>query len=183
MQTKITKQKAEQNFREILKYLGENPEREGLLDTPKRYIKFLEQFLHKKEFNFTTFEGEGYDEMVIQTGIPFYSLCEHHTASFWGTATVAYIPKDKIVGLSKLARTVQYYAHGLQNQERITSQVAERLQEELEPRGVAVSIKARHFCMEMRGAKTHDVYTTTTRLLGAFKDDEKTRAEFIGQIK
>lgn len=173
----------EENFRRILEHLGEDPTREGLVETPKRYIKFMKQFLTKDEFNFTAFDAEGYDEMIIQKDIPFFSLCEHHIAPFFGTATVAYIPGKKIIGLSKLARTVQHYAHNFQNQERVTSQVAERLEKELQPLGVAVTVKARHFCMEMRGVKTHDVHTVTTKLTGAFKDKPETRAEFMSQIK
>lgn len=174
-----TNKDIESNVTRILEYLGEDPTREGLLDTPKRYIKFLQQFTAKEDFNFTVFDSEGMDQMIIQKDIPFFSLCEHHIAPFFGTATVAYIPDKKIVGLSKLARTVRYYAANLQNQERITSQVAERLQDELSPIGVAVTLKARHFCMEMRGVKTHDVHTVTTKLTGAFKDEAETRAEFL----
>ncbi len=164
----------------LLEHIGENPNREGLLDTPKRVLKFYKEFLTPPEFNFTVFDGESYDEMIVQQNIPFFSLCEHHMAPFFGHATVAYIPNEKIVGLSKLARTVEYYARRLQNQERITSQVANRLQEELHPKGVAVMLSARHFCMEMRGVRTHDVSTVTTRLIGAFKEDDKARAEFMG---
>lgn len=177
-----TNEDAEENFRRILEFLGEDPTREGLVETPKRYLKFMRQFLEKEDFNFTVFDGEGYDEMIIQKDIPFFSLCEHHIAPFFGTATVAYIPDQKIVGLSKLARTVQHYAKNLQNQERITSQVAERLQKELNPLGVAVTLKARHFCMEMRGVKTHDVHTVTTKLIGAFKDKPDTKAEFLSNV-
>mgnify|MGYP000887831592 FL=1 len=164
---------------QLLKILGENPNREGLKDTPKRVMKFYREFLNPEPFNFTTFDGELYDEMIIQKDIPFFSLCEHHLAPFFGTATVAYIPDNKIVGLSKLARTVELYARRFQNQERITKQIAERLQEELNPLGVAVTLKARHFCMEMRGIKTHDVHTVTTKLLGAFRDKPEARAEFL----
>jgi GTP cyclohydrolase I len=167
------------HFREILKALGENPNREGLADTPKRYIKFLREFLEPKEFNFTTFDSEGADEMIVQTGIPFYSLCEHHIAPFFGVASVAYIPNDKIVGLSKLARTVDLYANRFQNQERITTQIAERIQKELNPKGVGVHLKAQHLCMCMRGVKKHDTWTITSKLLGNFKSDEKVRSEFL----
>lgn len=167
----------------LLEVLGEDPTREGLQDTPKRVIKFYKEFLEKKEFNFTTFEGEQYDEMIVQRNIPFFSLCEHHIAPFFGTATVAYIPTKRIVGLSKLARCIEHYTHNLQNQERITSQVAERLNSELGALGVAVSLSARHFCMEMRGVKTHDVYTTTTKLLGVFKENNSARAEFMTILK
>ena len=169
----------EDNFRRILQYLGEDTNREGLMETPKRYIKFLKEFLTPKEFNFTSFDAEGTDEMIVQTNIPFYSLCEHHTAPFFGTATVAYIPDKKIVGLSKLSRTVDLYANRFQNQERITSQVAERIQNELNPKGVAVSLKAQHLCMAMRGVKKHDTWTITNKMIGMFKEDEKARNEFL----
>ena len=173
----------EWHFKAILKHLGEECDREGLKETPKRYIKFLKEFLEPKEFNFTTFDGEGTDEMIIQTNIPFYSLCEHHTAPFFGIANVAYIPSNKIIGLSKLARCVDLYANRLQNQERITTQIAERIQLELNPIGVAVHLKAQHLCMCMRGVKKHDTWTSTTKLLGVFKQDEKARNEFLSYIK
>jgi len=173
----------EWHFQQILKGIGENPQREGLKETPKRYIKFLKEFLEVKEFNFTCFDSEGTDEMIIQTNIPFYSLCEHHTAPFFGTANVAYIPSNKIIGLSKLARCVDLYANRLQNQERITTQIAERIQLELNPIGVAVHLKAQHLCMCMRGVKKHDTWTSTTKLLGVFKQDEKARNEFLSYIK
>jgi GTP cyclohydrolase I len=143
----------------------------------------MKEFLEPKEFNFTSFDAEGTDEMIIQTNIPFYSLCEHHTAPFFGTANVAYIPKDKIVGLSKLARTVDLYANRFQNQERITTQIAERLQNELNPLGVAVTLKAQHLCMCMRGVKKHDTWTQTSKLLGVFKEDPSARNEFFHLIK
>ena len=169
----------EDNFVRILQYLGEDVTREGLIDTPKRYIKFLREFLTPKEFNFTSFDSEGTDEMIVQTNIPFYSLCEHHIAPFFGFATVAYIPNKKIVGLSKLARTVDLYANRLQNQERITTQIAERLLSELDPLGVAVHLKAQHLCMNMRGVKKHDTWTSTSKLLGLFKSDSTCRNEFL----
>jgi len=174
---------AEWHFQQILSQLGEDITREGLIETPKRYVKFMREFLEPKEFNFTTFDAEGTDEMILQTNIPFYSLCEHHTAPFFGVAHVAYIPDKRIVGLSKLARTVDLYANRFQNQERITTQIAERLQNELNPVGVAVSLKAQHLCMCMRGVKKHDTWTITSKMLGAFKDDEKARNEFLNLIK
>lgn len=167
----------------LLEIIGEDPTREGLVDTPKRVIKFYKEFLKAEPFNFTTFDSEAYDEMIIQKNIPFFSLCEHHMAPFFGHATVAYIPDGKIVGLSKLARTVEHYSRRLQNQERITTQIADKLQKELKPVGVAVVLEARHFCMEMRGVKTHDVSTTTSKLLGAFKDKPEARAEFMDLLK
>lgn len=172
----------EWHFQQILKHLGEDTSREGLIETPKRYIKFLNQFLNPAPFNFTTFENEGTDEMITQVNIPFYSLCEHHIAPFFGTAVVSYIPDKKIVGLSKLARVVDLYANKLQNQERITTQIAERLQEELNPLGVGVQLKAQHLCMNMRGVKKHDTWTITTKLLGVYQD-EKVKKEFLDSIK
>lgn len=174
---------AEWHFKEILKLLGQDTNREGLIETPKRYIKFMKEFLEPKEFNFTTFDSEGTDEMILQTNIPFYSLCEHHTAPFFGVAHIAYVPNGRIVGLSKLARTIDLYANRFQNQERITTQVAERLWNELSPKGVAVSLKAQHLCMCMRGVKKHDTWTVTNKLLGIFKDDLNVRNEFLHSIK
>lgn len=172
---------AEWHFQQILKKLGEDTNREGLIETPKRYIKFMKEFLEPKEFNFTTFDSEGTDEMILQTNIPFYSLCEHHTAPFFGVAHIAYIPNGKIVGLSKIARTVDLYANRFQNQERITSQIADRLWNELNPLGVAVSLKAQHLCMCMRGVKKHDTWTVTNKLLGAFHEGP-CRSEFLSLI-
>lgn len=173
----------EDNLVRIFQYLGEDPTREGLQDTPKRYLKFMREFLSPPEFNFTVFDAEGMDEMIVQTNIPFHSLCEHHLAPFYGVGHIAYIPDGKIVGLSKLARTLETYSRRLQNQERITMQIADRLMEELKPKGVAVVLSAQHMCMSMRGVKKHDTYTTTSRLVGIFKNDEKARNEFLQFIK
>lgn len=173
----------EWHFQQLLSQLGEDVNREGLRETPKRYVKFLREFLNPPEFNFTCFDAEGADEMILQTNIPFYSLCEHHIAPFFGFANVAYIPNGKIVGLSKLARTVDLYANRLQNQERITTQIAERLNYELNPLGVAVTLKAQHLCMCMRGVKKHDTWTTTNKLIGAFKDNPEARNEFLNLAK
>lgn len=160
----------------------DDPKREGLRDTPRRYVKFLREFTSPEPFKFTAFDAEGTDEMIVQTGIPFYSLCEHHMAPFFGTAHIAYIPNGKIVGLSKLARCLDHYARRLQNQERITTQVAERLMSELTPKGVAVVLQAEHLCMAMRGVCKHDTLTKTSKMLGAFREDHKARAEFFGLI-
>jgi GTP cyclohydrolase I len=173
----------EWHFQQILKALGEDITREGLIETPKRYVKFMREFLEPKQFNFTTFDAEGTDEMIIQTNIPFYSICEHHTAPFFGTADVAYIPDKKIVGLSKLARTVDLFANRFQNQERITTQIAEKINNELSPKGVAVHLKAQHLCMCMRGVKKHDTWTSTSKLIGLFKEDLNVRNEFLNLIK
>lgn len=173
----------EENVIRLLEYFGEDCKREGLQDTPKRYIKFFKEFLNPPKWNCTTFDSEGYDEMIVQTNIPFHSLCEHHIAPFFGEGHIAYIPNKRIVGLSKLARTLETFARKLQNQERITNQVAEFLQNELKPQGIAVVLKAKHMCMEMRGVKKHGTYTTTSKMIGVFKDDSKARNEFLNLIK
>ena len=170
---------AEDSVARLLETFGEDITREGLQETPKRYVKFFKEFLSPPKWNCTTFESEGYDEMIVQTNIPFYSLCEHHIAPFFGHGTIAYIPNKKIVGLSKLARTLETFARRLQNQERITQQVAQFLQDELDPLGIAVVLKAKHMCMEMRGVKKHDTWTTTSMMKGIFKDDDKARNEIM----
>jgi GTP cyclohydrolase I len=173
----------EENVVRLLQYFGEDVEREGLIDTPKRYIKFFKEFLNPPQWNCTTFEGEGYDEMIIQKNIPFYSLCEHHIAPFFGKGHIAYIPNKKIVGLSKLARTLESFSRRLQNQERITQQVAEFLNDKLKPKGVAVILSAQHMCMEMRGVKKHDTFTTTSKMLGVFTTKYEARMELMNLIK
>jgi GTP cyclohydrolase I len=172
----------QENIKRVLQYF-DDPAREGLVQTPKRYISFLKEFLTPQEFNFTAFNSEGMDEMILQTNIPFYSLCEHHMVPFFGVAHVAYVPSGKIVGLSKLARTVDFYSHALQNQERITQQVAQRIEKELQPLGVGVVITAKHLCMEMRGVKKHDTWTTTSKMTGVFKTDLNCRQEFLRLIR
>ena len=169
----------EENVVRLLEYFGEDVSREGLQETPKRFVKFFDEFLNPPKWNCTTFENEGYDEMIVQSNIPFQSLCEHHIAPFFGYATIAYIPNKRIVGLSKLARTLETFSRKLQNQERITKQVADFLEKELQPFGVAVIIKAKHLCMEMRGVKKHDTWTTTSIMKGVFKEDEKARNEIM----
>jgi GTP cyclohydrolase IA len=164
---------------EVIPLVDGDPAREGLRQTPQRYAKFLKEFLDTQDFNFTVFDGQGYDEMIVQTGIPFYSLCEHHLVPFFGTATIAYIPDKKIVGLSKLARVLTHFSHNLQNQERITKQVADFIDDKLHPSGVGVTLIARHLCMEMRGVQMPGTRTTTTFVKGLFKDDQATRAEFL----
>lgn len=169
----------EWHFQNILYQIGERPEREGLLETPKRYIKFLREFLNKEEFNFTTFTNEGGDEMIFEGNIQYYSLCEHHTVPFFGKAYVAYIPGEKIVGISKLARCVDYFAKNFQNQERITKQVAELIQEVLQAKGVAVLLEGQHMCMCMRGVKKDGVNTITQFYTGDFKHNKKLKKDFL----
>ena len=162
------KKEVEDNVVRLLQYFGQDANREGLKDTPKRYIKFWNEFLSPPIFSPTTFSAEGYDQMIIQTNIPFYSVCEHHLAPFFGQGYIAYLPDKKIIGLSKLARTLEKYSRQLQNQERITNQVVDYLMEVLEPKGVGCVLKAQHLCMEMRGVKKHNTYTTTSALRGDF---------------
>lgn len=176
-------EKLQNNFREIINAFDTNSKREGLEDTPKRYLKFLNEFCNPEPFDFTVFESEGYDEMIIESNIPFFSLCEHHTCPFFGVGHIAYIPNNKVVGISKLARALDWHSRGFQNQERITKQVCELIEEELKPKGVAVLLKAQHTCMSMRGIKKHDTWTITSALRGAFKNDISCRNEFLSLIK
>jgi len=175
----------EDNIRRILQYTGDNAEREGLLETPKRVAKALNHWFSgyaqdPKEI-MKVFEdgGEDYNQMVVVKDIPIYSKCEHHMADIFGTATIAYIPDGKIVGLSKLSRLADVFARRLQVQERLTSQIAHAIQEHLDPKGVGVMIKARHMCMESRGICQQGHHTVTTALVGAFLNEPETRAEFM----
>ena len=166
----------------VISGIDDQPDREGLIHTPRRVVKFYEEFLNTPTLNLTCFENEGMDEMIIQKDIPFFSLCEHHLLPFFGHGYIAYIPTKKIVGLSKLARVLDHFSKRLQNQERITTQIAKYLNEKLEPKGVAVALKARHLCMEMRGVQKHDTYTITSCVNGVFKDDLNCRSEFLNFI-
>jgi len=170
---------AESAVRLLLLALGHDPDREGLAETPKRVARMLVAHCTPEPFAFTTFSSEGMSELIVQAPIPFHSLCEHHMLPFMGTAAVAYIPNGKIVGLSKLARAVRHCAAGLQNQERITTAVADMLEANLQPKGVGVVLRARHLCMEMRGVRAADVYTVTSCLRGALFDKPEARAEFL----
>jgi GTP cyclohydrolase I len=179
--------KLEESVRDIIRLVGENPEREGLLRTPHRVAKAWEVLTSgykqdvKAVLNGAVFT-EKYDEMVIVKGIDFFSLCEHHLLPFYGKAHVAYIPKGKIVGLSKIPRVVEVFSRRLQVQERLTQQIADTLYETLEPDGVAVVIEARHLCMMMRGVEKQNSVATTSAMLGSFREDERTRNEFLKLI-
>lgn len=164
---------------ELLEHMDHDPDREGLHKTPERYQKFLNEFFAEKPFRLTVFKNEGYDEMVIQTNIAFYSMCEHHLLPFFGYGAIAYVPDRHIVGLSKLARTLEHFSRRLQTQERLTTQVTEYLQEKLKPQGVGVVLTARHLCMEMRGIEKPGTQTTTSCLKGSFKRNSLTRSEFL----
>lgn len=171
--------KIENNIKHILEAIELDPGREGLRETPQRYARFISEFTSPPEFSPTIFESEGYDEMVVQTNITFYSLCEHHLLPFFGTGTIAYIPDKHIIGLSKLARMLDHFSHRLQNQERITSQVADYLQKTTKAKGVGVVLNARHLCMEMRGVQKPGATTATSALRGYFKSRPQTRSEFL----
>lgn len=172
----------------ILKELGEDPQREGLMKTPIRVEKSL-KFLtsgYKKDIteilNGALFE-EKYDEMIISKDVDIFSLCEHHLLPFFGKCHIAYIPDGKIIGLSKIPRIVEVFSRRLQVQERLTTQIANSLYEILKPQGVGVVIEARHLCMIMRGVEKLNTVITTSSLLGCFKDDINTRSEFMNLIK
>lgn len=178
----------EEQIRHILKALGEDPDREGLVKTPNRVaqaLKFLTQGYQldpAKVINDALFT-EDYEEMIVQRDIDFYSLCEHHLLPFFGKAHVAYIPHHKIVGISKLARLVDVYARRLQVQERLTNQIANIIMEKLDPLGVAVVIEAEHLCMRMRGVEKQNSMIITSTLLGAFRTRQETRQEFMTLIR
>ena len=174
---KPSRNDAENAIRTLLEYAGEDPTREGLLETPKRVVKSYEEFYQgysqdpRKYLSRTFEEVNGYDEMVVLRDIPFESHCEHHMAPIIGVAHVAYIPKTKVVGLSKLARTVEIFSKRLQTQERLTMQIAKTLMNGLDAKGVAVTIDASHQCMTMRGIKKEKATTITNYFLGSFKED------------
>ena len=173
----VSDKEAEQAFKTILKWLGEDPNREGLLETPRRVMKAYKEYFGgykvdpNKILDKTFGDVDGYDDMVIQKNISVQSHCEHHMAPIIGKAHVAYIPKERVVGLSKLARVVEVFSKRLQTQERLTMQIAKTLMETLDARGVAVTIDSTHQCMTMRGIKKEQATTVTNYYLGQFKED------------
>jgi GTP cyclohydrolase I len=172
--------RAADGVHELLLALGIDTDAEGLRDTPLRVAKAYAELLTPQPFTATTFPNEeGYDELVVARAIPFHSLCEHHLIPFVGVAHVAYLPGDRIVGLSKLARVVEHFARRLQVQERMTVQIADWLETELSPKGVGVVLDAEHFCMTLRGVQKPGARTTTSALRGHVRSDERTRAEFL----
>jgi len=173
---------------QLLGLLGEDPTREGLLKTPERVAKALRFFTQgyqqdvEEVFNGALYSVK-YDEMVVVRDIDFFSLCEHHLLPFYGKCHVAYIPNDRVVGLSKIPRLVEVFSRRLQVQERLTVQIAETLQEKLNPQGVAVVIEARHLCMMMRGVETPNAVAVTSSMHGVFLNQQKTREEFLTLIR
>jgi GTP cyclohydrolase I len=187
--TKPSRAEAEAAFRTIIQWAGDDPERDGLHETPARVARAFEEWfrgyaedpalLLAKTFE----EIEGYDEMIVLRGIRFESHCEHHMAPIVGRAWVAYIPRGRVVGISKLARVVETYAKRLQIQEKMTAQIANVIQEVLQPQGVGVVIKAEHHCMTTRGVHKHGTDMMTSRMLGAFRDNPMTRQEFLAMVQ
>ncbi|MCC6912267.1 MAG: GTP cyclohydrolase I FolE [Rhodospirillaceae bacterium] len=179
---------AEAAVRTLIRWAGDDPDREGLEDTPKRVVKSYEEFYEgyqqdPEEILRRTFEEtEGYDEMVVLKDIEFHSHCEHHMVPITGKAYVAYLPDKRVVGISKLARVVEAYARRLQIQEKMTAQIANAINDVLKPRGVAVIVEAEHQCMTSRGVNKQGVAMVTSTMLGAFRDDPSTRREFLAIV-
>jgi GTP cyclohydrolase IA len=185
---KPTRAEVETAFRTIIRWTGDDPARDGLMETPARVTRAFEEFFRGYDedpeaiLQKTFEEIEGYDEMIVLRGIRFESHCEHHMAPIIGRAWVAYIPKGRVVGISKLARVVDAYAKRLQIQEKMTAQIANTIQKVLNPDGVAVVIKAEHHCMTTRGVHKHGTDMVTSRMLGAFRDNAMTRQEFLALV-
>ncbi len=179
----------EDAVRLILRHVGEDPEREGLKLTPTRVLHALEFLTRgynedpKVAINGAVFSEEEYQEIILCKDLDFYSLCEHHLLPFFGKAHLAYLPNRRIIGLSKLARLVEIYARRLQVQERLTTQIAHTLMEEIEPLGVAVVLEAEHLCMRMRGVEKQNSYVTTSAMLGVFRTHSETRQEFMNLLR
>jgi len=184
-----TREAAEEAVRTLIAWAGDNPDRPGLIETPKRVVDAYREFYAGYDEDATgalerTFDEIGsYDDMVVVRDIPFYSHCEHHMVPFIGKAHIAYYPTDKVVGLSKLARVVGTFAHRLQTQERLTSDVITAIDEILKPRGIAVLIEAEHQCMTLRGVKAHGASTVTTQFTGVFRDDPSEQIRFMTLVK
>lgn len=179
----MNKQNIESLIGKLISEIGEDPDREGLNDTPKRVAKSFEKLFsgynHEPEDVLTVFNNEGYDEMIVVKDIEFYSMCEHHLLSFFGKAHIGYVPRKKIIGLSKIPRLVEIYARRLQNQERLTSQIAEGLEKILDPKGVGVILEAQHLCMMSRGVEKQNTIVKSSAVKGLFKTNMNTRSEFL----
>ena len=170
----------EKNIREFLILIGEDPDREGLVDTPKRVCKAWNEFMAYQEFDTTVFDSDGYDQMIVSKDIKYHAFCEHHLLPFFGKAHIGYIPDKKIVGLSKMARIVEFYARGLNTQEYLKNNIAGYLDDKLNPERVGVVIEGRHLCQEMRGIKKKGKMVTSD-LHGVFREDA-VRKEFLSLI-
>jgi len=187
-ENEVSDEKAEEAIRTIIRWIGEDSEREGLASTPKRVIKAFKEYFKgytqdpSKFLSKTFTEVEGYDDMVIEKNISIQSHCEHHMAPMLGVVHIAYLPKDKVVGLSKLARTVEIFSKRLQTQERLTMQIAKTIMSSLDAKGVAVTIDAAHQCMTMRGVKKEKSTTVTNYFLGKFKDDLSYQNRYLRYI-
>ncbi len=176
----IDRRAAERAVRDLLVALGKDPTDEHTQETPRRVVSAFTEMLTPRSFNLTTFPNdEGYDELVLARDIPFHSLCQHHMLPFKGVAHVGYLPGDRILGLSKLARVVELFARDLQVQERLTKQVADWLQTALAPKGVGVVLEAEHLCMSLRGVQASGSRTITSALHGLLRSDQRSRAEFF----
>ena len=172
----------ENNIARMLQMIGQDPNREGLRDTPKRVAKAWFELVKQDDFNLTTFSSKGYDEMIISRNIKYYTFCEHHFLPFFGIAHIGYIPDKKIVGLSKLARTVEYYSKTLNTQEYLTNNIANKINDALKPKGIGVVVEGRHLCQEMRGVKKEGNMITSC-LKGMFRDDLNVKKEFLALTK
>jgi GTP cyclohydrolase I len=175
-------------YRELLSRLGEDPTRDGLIDTPKRMAKSMEFLTHgytmdASEVLHNALFDVDYDEMVIVKEIEFFSMCEHHLLPFFGKAHIAYVPNGKVIGLSKIPRLVDMFARRLQVQERLTRQIADAIDEAIHPQGVAIILEAQHLCMMMRGVEKQHSSTTTSAMLGVFKSQLQTRNEFLSLVR
>jgi GTP cyclohydrolase I len=183
----MDREKIENLVAELIGEIGEDPKREGLLETPKRVAKSFEKlfggYSQKPSDVVTVFDGENYDEMIICKNIDFYSHCEHHMQPFFGQVSIGYIPDKNIIGLSKLPRLVEIYSRRLQNQERLTMQIANALNDIIKPKGVGVVIEGKHFCMLARGVEKQNSMMTTSYCTGLFKKNAITRSEFLKLIK
>jgi GTP cyclohydrolase IA len=165
---------------ELLRALGQPVDSPHMVETPRRMASAYAEMLNVGDFDFTTFPNtEGYDELVLVQDIPLRSVCEHHMLPFVGVAHIGYLPADRILGLSKFARVVEFFSHRAQTQERLTKQVAEHLERQLSPRGVGVVVEAEHTCMSLRGVRASGARTVTSALFGALREDPSTRAEFL----
>ena len=186
MTGRVNREKAEAAVRDLLLALGEDPDREGLRDTPRRVVAAYEETLGGPDIDIPAllsvgFE-EGHDEMVILRDVPFFSMCEHHLMPFHGIAHVGYVPNGRVVGLSKLARLVDAMARRPQLQERLTAQIADVLMDTIQPQGAAVAVEAEHLCMQMRGIKKPGSRMLTSAMRGSFLEQEETRAEFLSLV-